>query len=63
MIRLGLVMKSKYARRSKISEGKVRELVRYFAADLTAPPGSDAERSKPQHRESVLPWLAGTHSA
>ncbi len=29
-------MKNKYARRSKISEGKVRELVRYFAADLTA---------------------------
>ncbi len=29
-------MKNKYARRSRISEGKVRELVRYFAADLTA---------------------------
>ncbi len=29
-------MKNKYARRSRISEGKVRELVRlYFAADLT----------------------------
>ena len=29
-------MKNKYARRSRISEGKFRELVRYFAADLTA---------------------------
>ena len=29
-------MKNKYARRSRISEGKVRELVRDFAADLTA---------------------------
>ena len=29
-------MKNKYARRSRISEGEVRELVRYFAADLTA---------------------------
>ena len=29
-------MKNKYAKRSRISEGKVRELVRYFAADLTA---------------------------
>ena len=29
-------MKNKYARRSGISEGKTRELVRYFAADLTA---------------------------
>ena len=29
-------MKNKYARRSRISEGKVRELVRCFAADLTA---------------------------
>ena len=31
-----MAMKNKYARRSRISEGKVRELVRYFAADLTA---------------------------
>ena len=29
-------MKNKYAKRSRISEGKVRELVRCFAADLTA---------------------------
>lgn len=29
-------MKNKYARRSRISEVKVRELVHYFAADLTA---------------------------
>ena len=29
-------MKNKYARRSRNSEGKVRELVRDFAADLTA---------------------------
>ena len=29
-------MKNKSARRSRISEAKVRELVRYFAADLTA---------------------------
>ena len=29
-------MKNKYAKRSRISEGKVRELVRYFATDLTA---------------------------
>ena len=27
---------NKYAKRSRISEGKVRQLVRYFAADLTA---------------------------
>ena len=31
-----MTMKNKYAKRSRISEGKVRELVRYFAADLTA---------------------------
>jgi len=29
-------MKNKYARRSRISEAKTREIVRYFAADLTA---------------------------
>ena len=29
-------MKNKYARRSRISEAKIREIVRYFAADLTA---------------------------
>ena len=29
-------MKNKYASRSRISEAKVREVVRYFAADLTA---------------------------
>ena len=31
-----MAVKNKYARRSRISEAKVRELVRYFAADLTA---------------------------
>jgi len=31
-----MAQKNKYAKRSRISEGKVRELVRYFAADLTA---------------------------
>ena len=35
------------------------KLVRYFAADLTALQAADAERSKPQHRESVLPWPCG----
>jgi len=29
-------VKNKYARRSRISEAKIREIVRYFAADLTA---------------------------
>jgi len=29
-------MKNRYARRSRISEKKIREIVRYFAADLTA---------------------------
>ena len=29
-------MKNKYAERSRISEAKIREVVRYFAADLTA---------------------------
>ena len=29
-------MKNKYAKRSRISEKKIRDLVRYFAADLTA---------------------------
>ncbi len=29
-------MKNKYAERSRISEKKIREIVRYFAADLTA---------------------------
>ena len=31
-----MALKNKHARRSRISEDKVRELVRYFAADLTA---------------------------
>ena len=31
-----MAMKNKYARRSRISEAKIREIVRYFAADLTA---------------------------
>ena len=31
-------MKNKYAKRSRISETKVREIVRYVAADLTALP-------------------------
>ena len=29
-------MKNKYAKRSRISEKKIREVLRYFAADLTA---------------------------
>ena len=29
-------MKNKYAHRSRVSEKKIREIVRYFAADLTA---------------------------
>ena len=29
-------MKNKYSKRSKISEAKIREIVRYFAVDLTA---------------------------
>ena len=29
-------MKNKYAKRSRISEARIREVVRYFAADLTA---------------------------
>ena len=29
-------MRNKYAKRSRISEAKIREVVRYFAADLTA---------------------------
>ena len=31
-----MAMKNKYAKRSSISEAKVREIVRYVAADLTA---------------------------
>ena len=34
-------MKNKYARRSKISEAKFRELVKYFALDLTATQSSE----------------------
>jgi len=29
-------MKNRYAHRSRVSEKKIREIVRYFAADLTA---------------------------
>ena len=29
-------MKNKYAKRSRISEARTREVVRYFAVDLTA---------------------------
>ena len=29
-------MKNKYANRSRVSEAKIRQVVRYFAADLTA---------------------------
>ena len=31
-----MTMKNKYAKRSRISEKKIREVLRYFAADLTA---------------------------
>ncbi len=31
-----MTMKNKYAKRSRISEKKIREVVRYFSADLTA---------------------------
>ena len=31
-----MAMKNKYAKRSRISEAKIREIVRYVAADLTA---------------------------
>ena len=31
-----MAIKNKYARCSRISEAKIREIVRYFAADLTA---------------------------
>ncbi len=35
-IKLSMAMKNKYAARSRISEAKIREVVRYFAAALTA---------------------------
>ena len=31
-----MAMKNKYAKRARISEAKIREIVRYVAADLTA---------------------------
>ena len=34
-------MKNRYSRRSRISEGKIREVVRYFAVDLTALQAAD----------------------
>ena len=40
-----MAMKNKYAKRSRLSEGKVREVVRYVATDVTAlqdPSGSPA---------------------
>ena len=35
-----MAMKNKHAKRSRISETKVREIVRYVAADLTALPAA-----------------------
>ena len=52
-------MKNKYAKRSRISEGKVRELVRYFAADLTALQAATLSGLNRNHREPALPRLAG----
>ena len=42
-----MTMKNKYAKRSRISEGKVRELVRYFAADLTALQAATLREKRP----------------
>ena len=57
-----MTMKNKYAKRARISAAKIREVVHYFAIDLTAPGGS-TERSEPQYREPAVPGLAGTHAA
>ena len=56
-------MKNKYAKRARISEAKIREIVRYVAADLTALRGHGAEWAEPQHREPALPGRAGAHAA
>ena len=56
-------MKNKYAKRSRISEARTREVVRYFSRRPDGPSGGGPERPEPQHREPPLPRPAGTHPA
>ena len=58
-----MTMKNKYAKRARISAAKIREVVHYFAIDLTALQAGSTERSEPQYREPAVPGLAGTHAA
>ena len=58
-----MAMKNKYAKRARISEAKIREIVRYVAADLTALQAAALSGAEPQHREPALPGRAGAHAA
>ena len=55
-------MKNKYAKRSRISEAKIREIVRRRRRSHGSA-GGGAEWAEPQHREPALPGRAGTHAA
>ena len=56
-----MTMKNKYAKRSRILRGQGPRAGSLLRRRSDSPPGGDAERSEPQHREPALPRLAGTH--
>ena len=56
-----MAMKNKYAKRARISEAKIREIVRYFTADLTALQaaalsGLNRNRGGPRFSDRLLRW-------
>ena len=50
-----MAMKNKYAKRSRISEAKLRELVRYVAADLTALQAAPLGRNRARESRPTSP--------
>ena len=55
-----MAMKNKYAKRARISEAKIREIVRYVAADLTALQAAALSGLNRNNREPALPGACGS---
>ena len=58
-----MATRNKYTKRSRISEAKIREVVRYVAADLTALQAAALSGLNRNTVKPALPGRAGTDAA
>ena len=58
-----MTMKNKYAKRARISAAKIREVVHYFAIDLTALQAAALSGLNRNTVNRLYRGLAGTHAA